>query len=251
MKIEGEYTFGAPRQQVWNLLQDPAALSRALPGVERFEQVGPREYEATIRAGVAAVRGTYHGRIRMADLQPPERYALIANGQGSTGTFEATAQIVLAEQDGRTQLRYDADAQVGGAVAGVGQRMLGGVAKLMANQFFKALEGQLGGQATGPIERATARTGSRTDAASPSPSAGPAGPAPAGGPAPSGAGLLDLVGMARPAAPAVAVGMAGLALGFLFGRGSRSSGARATFGEYELAAAMRDLANAIREQRRR
>ena len=253
MKIEGEYTFGAPRQQVWDLLQDPAALSRALPGVERFEQVGPREYEATIRAGVAAVRGTYHGRIRMADLQPPERYALIANGQGSTGTFEATAQIVLAEQDGRTQLRYDADAQVGGAVAGVGQRMLGGVAKLMANQFFKALEGQLGGQATGPIGRATARTGSRTDAASPSPSPSPApsSSAPAGGSAPSGAGLLDLVGMAGPAAPAVAVGMAGLALGFLFGRGSRPSGARAPFGEYELAAAMRDLASAIREQRRR
>src|SRR5437763_13942280 len=132
MKIEGEYTFGAPRERVWGLLQNPDALSRALPGVQQFNQVGPNEYEATVRAGVAAVRGTYRGRVKMADFQPPEHYTLNANGQGSAGTFDAMARITLIGQDGRTQLRYEADAQVGGPVAGVGQRMLGGVAKLMA-----------------------------------------------------------------------------------------------------------------------
>jgi carbon monoxide dehydrogenase subunit G len=235
MKIQGEYTFGAPRQPVWDLLHNPDALSRALPGVERFEQVGPNEYRATVRAGVAAVRGTYQGRIKLTDLQPPERYTLDAGGQGSTGTFEATAQIALTEQDGRTVLRYDVDAQVGGAVAGVGQRMLGGVAKLMAGQFFKAMEAQLRGQ----------------------PEARPAGPAVAGGPAsaPSaataGPGLPDLLGLAGPIGPMAAIGAAGLTLGFLLGRGRRASDARSALGDYELAAAIRDLASAIREQRRR
>ena len=239
MKIQGEYTFGAPRQAVWDLLHSPAALSGALPGVERFEQVGPNEYEATVRAGVAAVRGTYRGRIKMTDLQPPERYTLSAGGQGSTGTFQATGEIALTDQDGRTLLRYDVDAQVGGAVAGVGQRMLGGVAKLMAGQFFKAMEAQLRGQ---PEARPTGPVAASSPAGAPS-------PAPA--PASSSAGWLDLVGLGGPDTRTVAASLAGLVLGLLLGRLGRAPSRRSPLGDDELAAAIRDLASAIRQQRRR
>jgi uncharacterized protein len=236
MRIEGEYTFDAPRERVWGLLQDPDALSRALPGVEEFRQVGPNEYEATVHAGVAAVRGTYRGRVRMADLQPPEQYTLNANGQGSAGTFDATARIRLMGQDGRTQLRYEADAQVGGPAAGVGQRMLGGVAKLMATQFFKAMEDQLHGR-TGAQPAAPAGTPARSLAAG----------APAGLPM----GLGDMLGLLGPAGPAVAAGVAGLVLGLLLGRRGPAPDAQASAGSYEVAAALRDLASAVREQRRR
>jgi uncharacterized protein len=234
MKIEGEYTFGAPPERVWGLLQDPEALSRALPGVEQFKAIGPHEYEATVRAGVAAVRGTYRGRIRMADLQPPERYTLSANGQGSAGTFDATARISLVGQDGRTALRYEADAQVGGPVAGVGQRMLGGVGKLMANQFFKAMEDQLNSQSSGGATGGQGAAGA------------PAQRAFAG----ASAGLGDLIGLAGPMGPIAAAGVAGLLLGVLLGRRGQPQEVRASFGNYELAAAVRELAAALREQRR-
>jgi hypothetical protein len=173
----------------------------------------------------------------MADLQPPERYTLTASGQGSAGTFDATARISLIGQDGRTHLRYEADAQVGGPVAGVGQRMLGGVAKLMANQFFKAMEDQLSGQ-TGPRP------------AGPTPAA-PGQPAITGAPAELPAGLGDLAGLVGPAGPIAAAGLAGLVLGLLLGRRGQSPDLRISFGNYELAAALRDLAAAVREQRRR
>lgn len=235
MRIEGEYTFEAPRQDVWVVLHNPDALSRALPGVEQFREVGPNEYEATVTAGVAAVRGTYHGRVKMADLQPPERYTLNAQGQGSAGTFDATAQITLLGQNGRTQLRYEADAQVGGPVAGVGQRMLGGVAKLMAGQFFKAMEEQLhgpGGTAVGamagtpPVASTRASKGATT-------------------------GLGAALGLAGPAGPIAAASAAGLVLGLLLGRRPAPLLSRSSFDNADLAAALRDVADAIRTQRRR
>ncbi len=230
MRIEGEYTFEAPRQDVWGVLHNPDALSRALPGVEQFREVGPNEYEATVTAGVAAVRGTYHGRVKLADLAPPERYTLSARGQGSAGTFDATAQITLLGDNGRTQLRYQADAQVGGPVAGVGQRMLGGVAKLMAGQFFKAMEEQLHGGGGSPAA---------TSAAAPVAQARQAA-----------GGVVDMLSLAGPAGPLAAAGAAGLLAGLLLGRrGSpRSPG---SLESYEVAAALRDLASAIRANGRR
>jgi uncharacterized protein len=240
MKIDGEYTFGVPRDRVWELLQDPDALSRALPGVEEFRQVGPNEYEATVRAGVAAVRGTYRGRVKMADLQPPERYTMTANGQGSAGTFDATARISLMGQDGRTQLRYEAEAQVGGPVAGVGQRMLGGVAKLMANQFFKAMEDQLAGQTGGGPGEAVVAPGATVGAPGRS-SASDLGGLSA---------FTELLGLAGPAGPIAAAGLAGLVVGLLLRRRATAPDPRAPLANYELAAAIRDLAAAVRDQRR-
>jgi carbon monoxide dehydrogenase subunit G len=232
MKIEGEYTFNAPRDKVWELLQSPEALSHALPGVEEFGQVGPDEYEATVKVGVPAVRGTYHGRVKMVDLEPPKGYTLIASGQGGSGTIQATARITLTAEDSRTSVRYDADAQVGGVIAGVGQRMLGGVANLLAKQFFKAMEAQMTDQIgatvpppTAPEHRSALQAISR---------ANPRGP-------------TDLRSLTDFMTPMVTTLLAGL-VGCMVGRRARGS---AGSGNRELAVAIHDLANAIRENRRR
>lgn len=234
MQIAGDYTFNLPRQKVWDLLQDPDILARTLPGVERFAQVGPHEYEAAVRMGVAAVRGAYQGRVRLANLRPPERYTLVVSGQGSGGTIEATAEITLVDQGERTQLRYTADAQIGGAVGGVGQRLLSGVATLLAQQFFKAIE-----------EQATAAALSVVPT---QPAAGERAGAP-GSPGAGAAGLLELVNAAGVPTPALAAGAVGLALVLLWGRRGQRIEAHHRGSDAELAAAIRDLARAIREQK--
>ena len=242
MRIEGEHVFRASRQRVWDLLQSPDAVRRALPGVERFEPAGPDSFEATMRIGVAAVRGTYHGRITMTDLQPPERYTLTVRGQGSPGTIEATAEIALAEQDGETRLRYTADARVGGLIAGVGQRMLAGVAGMTARQFFKAIDEQL---VAASGER---RDGAAAARAEPNRDGGDLGPSPTGG-GTWDLTLLDVVPEA--VVRLVPAGLAGALVGFLLGHGRRLGSARAASADLELAAAIRDLAEAIRSHRAR
>ncbi len=141
MKLDGTYTFGAPRQAVWIVLQDPEALRTCIPGVEKFEKIGENEYEATMRIGVGAIKGTYTGKIRMFDQQEPIHYKLAIDAKGTPGFVSGEATFNLSE-DGRdkTILNWSADGQVGGAVAAVGQRMLSGVAKMTVGQFWKAMD---------------------------------------------------------------------------------------------------------------
>ncbi|MFA9444960.1 carbon monoxide dehydrogenase subunit G [Egicoccus sp. AB-alg6-2] len=144
MKISGTYTVAAPRQQVWDALQDPAVLARTIPGCEALEVTGDDTYAATVTAGVASVKGTYQGRVQLSDRQEPSNYRLRAEGAGAPGTIRADAVIDLAEQgDGTTAVTFDADAVIGGMIGGVGQRMLAGVAKKTAGEFFAAVEREL------------------------------------------------------------------------------------------------------------
>lgn len=140
MRIEGSVVVGAPRDVVWTALQDPAVLARTLPGCDAFEEVGPDAYRATITAGIASIKGTYLGDVSLSDRVAPERYRLRASGSGAPGTVSADALVTLEEVDGATRITYVADAVVGGVIGGVGQRMISGVAKRMAGQFFAAVE---------------------------------------------------------------------------------------------------------------
>ena len=145
MKLDGTYTFNAPRQAVWTTLQDPDALRACIPGVEKFDKTGPDEYEATMRMGVGAIKGSYTGKIRMFDLQEPSHYKLAIDARGTPGFVSGEATFDLAEDGpGKTTLTWVADGQVGGPVAAVGQRMLGGVAKMTVGQFWKAMESRVG-----------------------------------------------------------------------------------------------------------
>jgi carbon monoxide dehydrogenase subunit G len=159
MKVAGSATLHAPREKVWAALNDPAVLVRTIPGCQQLEEVGPDRYRMTIVAGVASVKGSYQGDVALTDQQQPGSFTLRASGAGAPGTVSADVKVVLTEQDGGTRLDYDADAVVGGVVGGVGQRVLTGVAKKTAGEFFKAVDDVLTGVAPAPVTAAAAPGG--------------------------------------------------------------------------------------------
>ncbi len=146
MKISGAATLTSDPQQVWDAFHDPAVLARCLPGCERLTELGPDHYAMTVTAGVAAIKGTYEGEVSLRDPQHPDSFTMKASGAGAPGTVDADVVVRLAPADGGgTQLTYDADASVGGVIGGVGQRMLSGVTKKMAGQFFAAVDADIAG----------------------------------------------------------------------------------------------------------
>ncbi len=142
MKLEGSYDMPVPRQRVWEAFLDPEQLRQAIPGCEKLEAVGNDEYKATMKIGVGAVKGTFEGKVRLSNKKPPDSYRLAVEGSGGPGFIRGDTVITLSDADGGTRVSFSADVQVGGLIAGVGQRMLGGVSKMMADQFFNRM-GQL------------------------------------------------------------------------------------------------------------
>jgi uncharacterized protein len=137
MRIEGTSEVPAPRERVWQAFLDPDTLAKAIPGCERLEEVAPREYKATMKVGVGPIKGTFEGKVRLYDLEEPNKYRMAVEGTGAPGFVRGDAAMQLSDADGgATRVGYDADVQVGGLIASVGQRMLGGVSKMMLDQFF-------------------------------------------------------------------------------------------------------------------
>ncbi len=143
MKLSGSYTFSAPRDDVWQLLNDPQTLQRIIPGCERLEEVGRDTYAADIKLGLAGVRGDYSGTVKISEQQPPEHYRLEGDGRGKPGFAKGAGDVELIEENGGTTMRYSADVQVGGPVAGIGQRLIEGAARSIINQSLKALSAEL------------------------------------------------------------------------------------------------------------
>ena len=140
LKIDGRYTFNAPRERVWQVLLDPKVLAQCVPGCESLNEVGPDQYEAIMKVGVASVKGTYKGKVSIKDKQPPSHYVLSGEGSGGPGFMQGDVAVELEENNGQTLLKYSSEAKVGGLIASIGQRMLNGVAKMMLDQFFKKME---------------------------------------------------------------------------------------------------------------
>ena len=153
MKVIGNAQFSAAAPgDVYDALNDPAVLVRCIPGCQRLEEIGDDAYAMTVAAGVGSIKGVYDGRVRLTDQQPPHTFRLHADGAGAAGTIAADVLVTLESTDDGTSLTYDADATVGGMIGGVGQRMLVGVSKRMAAEFFDNVEAAL---AAGPdAERA-------------------------------------------------------------------------------------------------
>lgn len=229
MNVTGSATLHAPVQAVWDALHDPAVLVATIPGCRQLDETGPDAYRMTVSAGVAAIKGTYLGDVRLTDSQPPESFVLRASGRGGPGTVDADVTVTLAGQDdGHTRLDYDADAAVGGAVGGVGQRMLTGVARKTAAEFFAAVDAVLTGAAA-PAPTAGAPGGAAapeapvpvgggaagTDAAAGEPARTFRAPGRPGGGAPFGAGF------AQGASFGAGVALAGVLVGWLLGRHPR------------------------------
>ena len=146
MKLEGSHDVPAPRQKVWDAFFDPARLQQAIPGCEKLESIGPDEYKATMKIGVGGVKGTFEGKVRLSEKKPPESYKMAVEGTGGPGFVRGETVITLSDAEGGgTRVAYNADVQVGGLIASVGQRMLGGVSKMMADKFFGKMSDLLKG----------------------------------------------------------------------------------------------------------
>jgi carbon monoxide dehydrogenase subunit G len=158
VKVTGSATLNAPRDDVWKALNDPAVLVRTIPGCQQLEEVGPDSYRMTISAGVASIKGTYQGDVSLTDQSQPGSFVLRASGAGAPGTVSADVRVLLSETDGVTRLDYDADAVVGGMIGGVGQRVLSGVAKKTAGEFFQAVEDVLTGKVPASVAGSPAAT---------------------------------------------------------------------------------------------
>lgn len=143
MKLSGSHSFDAPRERVWKFLNDPERLARCLPGCEKLETIGENEYAGEVNVGLAAVRGRYQGKVRLDDIRAPEHYRMNIDGKGQQGFIRGSGTLDLEERDGRTELRYEGEAQVGGQLASVGQRMIDGAARTMMAQFFTAMEAEI------------------------------------------------------------------------------------------------------------
>ncbi len=125
MKLEGEYIFNGSREEVWDLVRDPEVLAGALPGTQAMQKISDTEYEGSMNIRVGPVAGSFTGRLVVTDEVPPVSYALAVEGRGAPGFAKGTGAVQLMDQgDGTTLMKYEGDLQIGGKIAGVGQRLI-------------------------------------------------------------------------------------------------------------------------------
>ncbi|MCP1336041.1 CoxG family protein [Futiania mangrovi] len=179
MKLSGEYRIPAPREQVWEALNDPDVLKECIPGCEEVTKTSDNSFEAKVKAKVGPVSANFKGNVELTDLNPPESYTITGSGSGgAAGGAKGAAKVKLTPDGDETILSYDVDATVSGKLAQLGQRMIDPVAKKMANQFFESFAGRLGGSAvpaqeTAEEEEAATAAGSPVGAGAVGPTATP------------------------------------------------------------------------------
>ena len=143
MKLAGTLTLPAPPQEVWALLTDALRLAPLLPGCERLEPDGPDRYKAAVKFGIAAISGKYAGTLEFAEKKPPHSLVLKMDGKGFPGFVKGEGRIELVPKGTDTELTYSGEAQVGGLIASVGQRMLDAAARKIVQQFFESAKAEL------------------------------------------------------------------------------------------------------------
>lgn len=137
MDMNGEYRIPAPRQRVWEALNDPATLGRCIPGCESIEKTGQNAMSAVVQAKVGPVSAKFTGDVTLEDIDPPNGYTIRGEGKGGVAGFaKGTARVALADDGDGTLLTYTVDAQVGGKLAQVGARLVAGTVRKMADEFF-------------------------------------------------------------------------------------------------------------------
>ena len=140
MKIKADYTVSAHREKVWEHLTDADLLSQSIPGCEELKATGNDTYEATIKVGVAGIKGTYKGTVTLENMQPPFAYRLIVEGKSTIGFLKGACDFRLEEVNSdETKVKLAGELTVGGKLARVGQRIIGSAAKMTIGQFFKQI----------------------------------------------------------------------------------------------------------------
>ena len=139
MHLSATYVFNAPAESVWALLMDTERVAACLPGCKGLRPIGDDRYEADLAVAVAAISGDFKGTIALQDKNPPRSYRLIVEGSGRPGFVKGNAQVTLVPDGDRTTVQIEADAEVGGMIARVGQRLLEGVARMTMDRFYGCL----------------------------------------------------------------------------------------------------------------
>lgn len=146
MEITGTQSIAAPRQRVWDALNDPEVLKRSLPGCVSVDRISPEEFRVVMATAIGPLRARFNGSLTMSDVMAPESCTMVFEGQGgAVGFGKGNSAVKLVESNGQTELSYSAQAQVGGKLAQVGSRLIDSVARKMADDFFKAFKAQLTG----------------------------------------------------------------------------------------------------------
>ena len=139
MDMTGERRIPAPRQKVWDALNDPAVLRQCIPGCESLEKTADNELRATAAVKIGPISARFNGKVQLTDLDPPTSYRISGEGQGGVAGFaKGGANVRLADDgDANTLLNYVVNAQVGGKIAQLGARLIDGTAKKLAGDFFE------------------------------------------------------------------------------------------------------------------
>jgi hypothetical protein len=146
MEMTGEQVIPLPQARVWEALNDPEVLRASIPGCESIERVSDTEYRVALTAAVGPVKARFSGKLLLADVNPPTSYRLSFEGSGGAAGFgKGGAHVMLGPEGAGTRLTYTANAQVGGKLAQVGSRLIDGVAKKMADEFFQRFNEKLVG----------------------------------------------------------------------------------------------------------
>ncbi len=139
MELTATYNFEADPEKVYDLLTDTALVADCLPGCEKLEKIGENRYKAALSMGLAAVTGRYEGTVELKDLNRPSSYALVIDGKGRQGFVKGQATVELTPENGGTRVDVKAEANIAGAIARVGQRLISGAAKVMTDRFFNCM----------------------------------------------------------------------------------------------------------------
>ena len=137
MQMNGEVQLPAPREEVWFKLNDTDTLKACIPGCETLEKVSDTEFAAVATVKIGPVKARWKAKVKLNDLDPPNGYRITGEGEGGVAGFaKGGATVALADKDGGTLMTYNVDAQIGGKLAQLGQRLVNGAAKKMADEFF-------------------------------------------------------------------------------------------------------------------
>ena len=155
MKISGNYVVPVAPERAYALLQDPAILAKCMPGTDHLAKTGEDEYEMKMKMVIASISGLFAGKVKIAEPNPPLSFKLVVEGTGKIGFVKGEGVLSLSPAgDPSTDVKYDGDVQVGGAIAAVGQRLLDATSKLIIKKFFQkfseAAQEQPGSQVAAP-----------------------------------------------------------------------------------------------------
>jgi len=168
MKVNGSYTFPASKEVVWPMLLDPEVLANVMPGCESLDQVADNQYEGILKIKVGPVQGNFKGKVTINDINELEGYSLVVDGKGAPGFVKGDGSLKLQADGDNTILHYEGDAQVGGRLASVGQRLLDSSAKAIIRQSLEGLEKQVEYRVNANGAAATGETTQPLPAAAPS-----------------------------------------------------------------------------------